>query len=277
MNISRSCFRCFFALLPFILLFTTPIPAHSQDGPVIVYGDSRHGHAIHRDIVSAIMAESPVAVFHTGDYVTNPDREDQWDVFFEIVTPLCDSTAFYPARGNHDGKESSFASRFSLPGGTTWYPVDLRDMRFLLLDSNSPLTPNSPQYQWLTDELFVTDERYLCVVLHHPIYNSTAGGHAEDEKGLISHLESIFISSGVDLVFSGHVHAYERLEKDGITYLISGGGGAGLYSQAKRSDCSIVYEMKHHYIRLSAGRDGLVVEAIDIDGSIFDSFAIDGD
>jgi len=260
-----------------VLMLVSPSVTYGQDGPVIVYGDSRHGHEIHRDIVSMIMTENPAAVFHTGDYVTTPDRGDQWDTFFGIIASLSDTVPFHPARGNHDGDGASFISRFSLPGGTSWYAVNLPDFRFLVLDSNTSLSPDSPQYQWLTDELSITDEGYLCVVLHHPIYNSTAGGHTEDERGLIPTIESLLVASGVDLVFSGHVHAYERLEKNGVTYVISGGGGAGLYTPVERSDFSLVYEMKHHYVRLSPGRDGLCVEAIAIDGSVIDSFIVNGD
>ncbi|MBN1880992.1 MAG: metallophosphoesterase [Deltaproteobacteria bacterium] len=277
MKMSGLCFRLLVSLLPVILFLLSPPAAHSQEAPVIVYGDSRHSHDVHRTIVSAITAENPSAVFHTGDYVTDPGREDQWNTFFEIIAPLNNTTSFYPARGNHDGGGTSFASRFSLPGGVTWYAADVSDMRFLVLDSNASLSPTSPQYRWLTDELSSADARYLCVVLHHPIYNSTAGGHVEDEKKLIPSIEGILIDSGVDLVFSGHVHAYERLEKSGVIYVISGGGGAGLYRQVERSNCSAVYEMKHHYVRIFHKDDGLVVEAVALDGSVIDSFTVDGD
>lgn len=277
MKTSRQFFISSFLTALVILFLTIPPTAHGQDVPVIVYGDSRHGHDIHRDIVSAIIAETPAAVFHTGDYVTTPDQEDQWNTFFEIITPLRDAAPFYPARGNHDGDGTSFISRFSIPQGTSWYAVNLPDLRFLVLDSNASLSPDSPQYRWLVDELSATDERYLCVVLHHPIYNSTAGGHTEDERGLIPSIDGMLAASGVDMIFSGHVHAYERLEKDGVTYVISGGGGAGLYSQVKRSDYSRVYEMKHHYMKLSPGHDGLHVEAVAVDGTVIDSFIVNGD
>lgn len=277
MKTSRQFFVSSF-LTVLVILFLTILPTtHGQDGPVIVYGDSRHGHDIHRDIVSAIIAEAPAAVFHTGDYVTTPDREDQWNTFFEIITPLRDAAPFYPARGNHDGEGTSFVSRFSIPQGTSWYAVSLLDFRFLVLDSNASLSPDSPQHQWLVNELTAKDERYLCVVLHHPIYNSTAGGHTEDERGLITSIEGMLVASGVDLVFSGHVHAYERLEKDGVTYVISGGGGAGLYTPTERSDYSRVYEMKHHYVRISPSQDDLLVEAVAVDGNVIDSFVVDGD
>jgi len=279
MKISRPLrFSLFFTGL-LALWLTTPLPAPGQDGPVIVYGDSRHGHDVHREIVSAIMAEGPIVVFHTGDYVTDPGREDQWDAFFEITAPLRDAVPFYPVRGNHDGAGATFISRFSLPAGASWYAVDLSDMRVLVLDSNTSLSPDSSQYRWLRDELTSTesDGRYLCVVLHHPIYNSAGGGHTEDEKGLIPILENMLVTSGVDLVFSGHVHTYERLEKDGVTYVISGGGGAGLYAQTERSDYSLVYEMRHHYVRLSPGDDGLHVEAIAADGNVIDAFVVGGD
>lgn len=277
MKTSRSSFCLLLITGLIVLSLTASLSVQGQDAPVIVYGDSRHGHDVHRSIVSAIMAEGPSAVFHTGDFVTTPDREDQWNAFFKIIDPLRNAVPFYPARGNHDGDGTSFVSRFSLSKETSWYVVNLPDMRFLVLDSNASLCPDSPQYRWLVDELSATDERYLCVVLHHPIYNSTAGGHTEDERGLIPSINDMLVASGVDLVFSGHVHAYERLEKDGVMYVISGGGGAGLYTPTERSDYSRVYEMKHHYVKLSPGHDGLHLEAFTVDGSVIDSFIVDGD
>ena len=53
-------------------------------GPIVIYGDSRYGHAIHERIVDAFMTMAPVAVFNTGDLVTKSSSVSQWNRYNEI-------------------------------------------------------------------------------------------------------------------------------------------------------------------------------------------------
>src|SRR5262249_60241894 len=70
------------------------------------------------------------------------------------------------------------------------------------------------------------------IVMHHPPYSvSIHGGRPE----LREMWTPIFERYGVDAVFSGHDHVYERAERNGVRYFVSGGGGAPLYPRDPRA------------------------------------------
>lgn len=85
-------------------------------------------------------------------------------------------------------------------------------------------------------------------------------------EGLQSLWHPVFVELGVDLVFSGHAHNYERIERDGVTYLVVGGGGANLYPLGpERTEGSRVGIDDHlFYLRVEADPDGIFVEAVGV-------------
>ena len=83
------------------------------------------------------------------------------------------------------------------------------------------------QAQWLKTDLSSTDT-WKIVILHHPLYTSEEN-HFGGFENLQKAFEPVFLSGNVSVVFNGHVHAYERIEKSGITYITEGRGGAPGY------------------------------------------------
>lgn len=70
----------------------------------------------------------------------------------------------------------------------------------------------TPQWEWLSEELKRVDREktpWLIVVMHVPIYNSNEAHYMEGES-MRAVFESWFVEHKVDVVFAGHVHAYER-------------------------------------------------------------------
>lgn len=70
----------------------------------------------------------------------------------------------------------------------------------------------TPQYKWLAEEFERVDRDktpWLIVLMHVPIYNSNEAHFMEGES-MRTVYESWFIKYKVDMVFAGHVHAYER-------------------------------------------------------------------
>ncbi|MEX1207138.1 MAG: metallophosphoesterase [Acidimicrobiia bacterium] len=141
---------------------------------------------------------------------------------------------FFPALGNHDysdGGLAAYLAFFDLPGGgvTTsgtsgnerYYDARIGPAHFFFLNSNQQepdgLTPATTQGLWLQSALASSEARWKVVVFHHPPYSSIPGKTS-------TWMRWPFAAWGADLVLSGDAHVYERLEADGLTYVVSGLG-----------------------------------------------------
>lgn len=83
----------------------------------------------------------------------------------------------------------------------------------------------------------------------------------------------MFERNHVDIVFNGHDHNYERSIINGVTYIVTGGGGSSLYDNGQ-SPWTIYSEKTHHFCFLTANETTLTFEAIKPDGLVFDSFLL---
>ncbi|MBN2016026.1 metallophosphoesterase [Candidatus Dojkabacteria bacterium] len=194
--------------------FTETLPAgttlEEESEMIVVYGDSRSGHEIHRKIIAEIQKKKPIAVFHTGDLVNNGEDLTDWNIFNDITLDLRNTTDFYPALGNHEKNAYRYYENFELPNNEQWYSVEFDNIHFIVLDTNTNLDIDSEQYSWLENDLKKKEDgiEFTAVIFHHPIYNT--GSHEEDEKGLKESVVPLFEENDIDIVFSGHEHNYER-------------------------------------------------------------------
>ena len=217
--------------------FSTPALDNSTYR-VVVYGDTRTEYEQHQIVADAILASYPDIIFHVGDLVESGKNYEDWgQQFFSPAAEMLTSIPFVPVLGNHEyaGEEHLwYLDLFELPDTAStekWFSMNYGCTQFVGLDSNETepdvsLEPGSDQYNWLQAELQSTafnDATWKFVLFHHPIY--TSGPHiAEDYE----HLVTLFEAAGVNMVFNGHNHHYERSYKDGIYYIVTGGGGAPL-------------------------------------------------
>ena len=120
-----------------------------------------------------------------------------------------------------------------------WYSVALGKRVYLInVDSNAELTPGSDQRKWLEDQVVHLDKsvQFVMIALHHPpiadIQTHIEVDHnpRPNEISLRDYLSDVAKTSRAKfVVVAGHIHNYERFEKDGVTYFVSGGGGAKPY------------------------------------------------
>ena len=273
MKIKRSILILIIAFVPFQL---TAYADQGSSDCIIIYGDSRTSHAIHQKIVNRIMENNPSVVFHTGDLVNNGLNPEDWAMFNKITDGLRETAEFYPALGNHEENSPLFFKNFNLPNNGHWYSVDRQDAHFIILDSNSVLTTDSEQYRWLEDNLKSVDKKtkFVIVIFHHPIFSSTKS-HA-DEKGLM-HIIPLFERYGVNMVFNGHAHNYERFYYNKIYYIVTGGGGAPLHRRSHKAEYSELFRKVYHFCKLSISSNQLTVTAIDINSNVVDEFTVKKD
>lgn len=244
---------------------------------IVIYGDSRTNHAVHKDIVKAIMKYKPSVVFHTGDLVTN--NPDEWKTVNKIISVLKETSDFYPALGNHEyyaGVESFF-SNFELPNNEQWYSVERHGIHFIILNSTVSIDKDSDQYKWLETDLknINSNIKFIIVIFHHPPFSSSYN-LAGNEETFRNIAVPLFKKYGVDIVFNGHTHAYERCLYNNIYYITTGGGGAPLHDKRQKCPYSRKFVKTHHFCVLYVKGNRLFVEVLGKDLKVLDRFYIRG-
>ena len=244
---------------------------------VVVYGDTRTNHDIHKKMVALILARKPEAVFHIGDMVGDGRVAADWDKFNEITGELRKKVRFYPARGNHEQLSPDYFKVFGIKDWIPWYSTDLHGIHFAVLDSETPFWKGTPQYKWLQNDLkkaaAAPGNKFLAVLLHRPVYSTSEHG-TMDPPIVAEALVPLFEEYGVDAVFSGHDHDYERSYKNGIYYVVAGSGGAPLHGQISTNTVSQVFAKSYNYLTISLAAGTIKAEVYDDSDKPIDAFEI---
>jgi Icc-related predicted phosphoesterase len=269
------------APLPVDLQLSVSTPFH-----FVVYGDSRFhdpkdteaaNPAVRQALVQAIAQTNPAFISFGGDIVYNGYDKDDWKVWdSETAIWREKKIPVYPALGNHDlhGDEkialANYFQRFPELNHSRYYSVRAANILMLVLDSSLDEIAG-PQGEWLTQKLdrLPPDVEFVLIVLHHPPYTSSSdakmfgGGHSarSQELKLAKTLEARQQNLRARIVvFSGHVHNYERHEHGGVTYFVTGGAGAHAYPiERARDDPFQSKEINYHYLQVEDDQDKLKI------------------
>ena len=155
-----------------------------------------------------------------GDNIYGSERpQDFANKFEKPYQVLLDAKVpFYAALGNHDDPTQRYYKPFNM-NGERYYTFTKGSARFFALDSNYM---DQAQLKWLEEQLARANDRWKIAYFHHPLYSS--GEKHGSEVDLRAQVEPLFIKYGVDVVFAGHEHFYERIKpQKGIYYFIEGG------------------------------------------------------
>ncbi len=85
-------------------------------------------------------------------------------------------------------------------------------------------------------------------------------------------LSPLFERFGVDVVFSSHYHNYERNEVNGVTYVVTGGGGAPLYQMQEKIATQAAFALAYHFVLLRMEGDRLEATVFSVEGDVLDQF-----
>jgi len=157
-----------------------------------------------------------------GDNMYGGEKADDFKKKFEEpYKDLLDAgVKFYASLGNHDESNQRFYELFNM-NGEEFYRFKKGGAAFYALNSNYM---DRRQIKWMTDELAKDNSGWKIAFMHHPPYSS--GGRHGSSSGVRKVVEPLFIQHGVEVVFTGHEHFYERIKpQQGITYFITGAGG----------------------------------------------------
>lgn len=261
-----------------VFSFRTAAAPESTSFSFAVIGDTQTYHDTHQAVVQQMIRAQPDWYIHLGDMIEHGESVGQWDDFFGIEAPLMATTPFITTIGNHQRDSANYYDAFQLPGNEHWYSYTYGNARFVCLEGDG-YPDGAPVYTkeelaWLENELATRTERWLIVFQHRAVYTSAA--EDETELTMRSALAPLFERYGVDLFLSGHKHNYERLLVNGVTYVVSGGGGGKLTRFASLEPGSQKQSLAHHFLLIEVDRDRMACTAIDVDGKIIDQWEIAG-
>jgi Icc-related predicted phosphoesterase len=254
-----------------------PVELHSQAKlpfRFIVYGDTRFtdpaditasNPSVRRALVQAIAEADPAFIFIGGDITYNGNEPNDWRVWDrETEVWRQRHITVYPALGNHDlhGDRTialaNYFQRFPAIENNRFYSVRAANTLMLVLDSSLNET-SGRQGEWLAKKLdsVPSNVDFVFLILHHPPYTASSGkasggGHSarHPEQLLAQMLEERQNRSHARfVVFSGHVHNYEHQEHNGVTYFVTGGGGARPYPiERTAADPLFGKTVNYHYL-----------------------------
>ncbi len=159
-------------------------------------------------------------VIMMGDNLYGSEQPQDYEQKFAIpYKPLLQAgVKFYATLGNHDNPNERFYKPFNM-NEQRYYTFHQGPIEFFVLDSNQ-MDPK--QLAWLEQALSTSRARWKIAYFHHPLY-STGNTHGS-ETDLRTLVEPLFVKYGVNIVFAGHEHFYERIKpQKGIAYFIEGG------------------------------------------------------
>jgi hypothetical protein len=258
----------------------------------VAYGDTRFTDPKNTDasnpvvrqmLVQAIADAHPAFISIGGDIAYRGDDVNDWKIWdTETAVWRNNNIPVYPALGNHDlyGDQkvalANYFQRFPDLQTNRYYSARAANTLVLVLDSSLDET-SGPQGEWLAHELdrLPADVDFVCLVLHHPPYTDSTdqtvgGGHSErtPEQALAKMLEERQPHTRARfVVIAGHVHNYERHEHGGVTYFVTGGGGAHPYPITRQpGDPLFGKAVNYHYLlfEVDRGKMKITMERVEL-------------
>jgi calcineurin-like phosphoesterase family protein len=178
---------------------------------------------------------------------------------------------FYAALGNHDDAGQTQYKLFNMNGQKYYSFKPQNGVRFFALDSNYV---DQKQIQWLDKELEASGSDWKIAFFHHPLYSSGAThGSADLQRGLI---EPVFLKYGVNVVFSGHEHFYERIKpQKGVAYFIIGSSSKTRHGDLLKSNLTVYgNDSDYAFMLVEIVGDELYFQTINGKGATIDTGSV---
>lgn len=292
----------------------------APDAPVpfsfFAYGDSRESSPVgseHLALIELMRARHAMVphsfVINSGDVAQDWDQVRSWDIHYHFIKPVASRMPYFVATGNHEWRggvpdhEEPHNRMHEVPSGhlnKTSFAFRYSNAYFIVLGYSHAQGEQAATRAWLEDRLQHANTTsgidWIFLSWHVPPFTGTRGRGEQD--AMKNNTCALLHKYGADAVFLGHDHNYQRINithtsnyTNGMTYLITGGGGAPLYDVAEPNktwtgtDATGTFGEKffgqtefattvNHY--LSVRVDGLVATftAYKLDGSVLDTFTL---
>ena len=248
-------------------------PSGKDSVKFLVLGDTGTGDRAQNEVANQAWKSHQVFPYEfaimLGDNIYGSERPQDFALKFErpYKAMLDANIPFYAALGNHDDPNQRYYKPFGM-GGQRFYTYQKKDVRFYVLDSNYM---DKDQQAWLEKELKESNAKWKIAYFHHPLYSSGATHGSEVDLRAI--VEPLFVKYGVNVVFAGHEHFYERLKpQNGIQYFTAGGSAKLREGNIRRTGMTARgFDTEQSYMVVEIDGDVLRFQTMSRRGKIVDS------
>ncbi|MHC4362443.1 MAG: metallophosphoesterase family protein, partial [Planctomycetota bacterium] len=225
----------------------------------VVMGDSRSQWDLWSSIVTHIdsLEPKPAFVINSGDVVLNGYMTEFRDYY---IPPLLETDiSFFIAVGNHETGDDDMAREFRYLFGddSLNYYFDYGRARYVFIDNGSDASAPEETLSWLDKTLGGTPKGFRkYVAMHRPPRNIEKWAYHAWGRKESKALTDLMTKYKISEVYLGHIHAYSTAKYGGVSYTLSGGGGASLHNRfGPRGNV-------HHYVICDVMPDGAVKQQV---------------
>ena len=218
-------------------------------------------------MAAEILKAQPELVITTGDLASSGKMDELWDKdFFGPARDLFATVPVYAVLGNHDAASPVFFEMIHGPNG------DGRDKNWSQTLGDVLLIGIDGQHagEFVESALKGSRAKFAFLATHYPAYSSGPHGDNDGSKNV---LMPILAKYKATAMLAGHDHAYERSEPpagEGVTCIVTGGGGAPTYGKLKPNSYSKVFAATLHFCLFEIQDDVCHMKAIDTAGKVLD-------
>lgn len=253
------------------------------------WGDSQGGTSF-PDIAQGMLQQNPDIVLGLGDLVHDGRIYELWkDHLFEPARALFHEVALFAAFGNH-GKNGDgyyelmgYENLSARPEWESVYSYTYGNTFFLVVDTNGLFfsigdvdTDWSAWIKAQVDSPAARNATWRIAYAHEPGASqdvsvaAECGGYFNTvNSGVNVWLLPLLQEYNFHAYLCGHVHIYERTMVGNLLHVIGAGGGGGLEMCETESTVSVKAN-RYHFLKGIVGCDSLRLEAVDLDGEVFD-------
>ncbi len=273
-----------------VLTFSTAVKESSSFAFGVI-GDTEARPHINDRISKLLWDERPNFIVNVGDLTDGgvKDQKFQWNYeYFQGMNQLTSRIPVFPVPGNGEDDLHWYNQYHNYPS-RGYYSFRYGNAEFFMLNSNEAedFGPGGTQYAWLEDQLKKSTATWKFVAHHHAPYSADDDDYGDSWKGSadlgdlrIRKIVPLYEKYGVDMVFFGHLHTYQRTlpirdnlvdKQNGVIYVQGGGGGGNLEDFApSRAWFSAKTYRGHHYFTITIYEKDLNFKMYDSQGRLKD-------